>query len=211
MSGESPLTVGAFRVQGASEDDLELLFTSLENAEIARRTLSPTEQTITVTTEQGTRWGVGSVEGEVKFDRVGGHLEAGFAFSLYMADPFKYGETRDLPVSSGDSVTFGNLAVMSHRGNTAARPKFTVTPTTSMTSGYQIKGKGRTFEVPGPLNVGSTDKVDYDAGTVRRNGVLVTGVIPRTFDVNGGESAEWRFWPLSGAGTATPHLTDKFA
>lgn len=32
----------------ASEEDLELLFTSLENAEIARRTLSPTEQTITV-------------------------------------------------------------------------------------------------------------------------------------------------------------------
>ena len=169
------------------------------------------EQTITVTTEQGTRWGVGSVEGEIKFDRVGGHLEAAFAFSLYMPDSFKYGETRDLPASSGDSVTFGSTVQMHHRGTVAALPKFTVTATTSMTSGYQIKGKGRTFEVPGPLNVGSTDKVDYETGTVRRDGAIVTGVVPRTFDVNGGESVDWRLWPLSGAGTAVPHLTDKFA
>lgn len=165
---------------------------------------------IVVSSAKGTRWAYGSVEGPVVWDRIGGALEAEYEVSFLLPDSFKYGETRET-VSAGDSVTFGNTVAASHRGNAPAHPRFTVTATSSMTSGYQIKGKGRTFDVPGPLNVGSTDKVDFRTGQVLRNGVAVANVIPQRFQVNGGESAEWRLWPLSGAGTATMHLTDTFA
>ena len=158
---------------------------------------------------EDTRWSTVEVN-HVRFTPAGYKAEADYQVELWMPDPFKYGESRDMPASSGDSVTFGNIVQLSHRGNTAALPKFTVTATTSMASGYQLKGKSRTFEVPGPLDVGSTDKVDYSTGTVRRDGVLVTGVVPRVFEVNGGESVDFRLWPLSGAGKAIPHVTDTY-
>lgn len=133
---------------------------------------------------------------------------AEYEFDFWMPSPFKYGDVRE-SVSAGDSVNFGNVAAAHHRGNTDALPRFTVTATSNIGAvGYQLKGKGRTFEVPGPLNVGQTDEVDFRSRTVRRDGVLVTGVVPRVFAVGGGESVDWRFWPLSGAGAATMHLLD---
>lgn len=155
-----------------------------------------------------TRWADVEVD-RVRFDPAGYAARADYQVELWMPDPFKYGETRTT-VSAGNSSTYGAIVAAHHRGNTSALPKFTVTATSNMTAGYQIKGKDRTFEVPGPLNVGQVDKVDFSKGTVRRNGVLVAGVVPRTFDVKGGESADWRLWPLSGAGSATMHLTDTY-
>lgn len=187
----------------SSEDELEHLEDVLAGVGQSR-------QQITVTTGKGTRWAYGSVEGPVVWERIGGASEAEFEVSFLIPDPFKYGETRET-VSAGDSTTFGAIVQAHHRGNAAAIPKFTVTATSSMTSGYQIKGKNRTFDVPGPLNVGSTDKIDFRTGQVLRDGVAVSGVVPQRFSVEGGEIADWRLWPLSGAGTATMHLTDTYA
>jgi hypothetical protein len=182
----------------------------LEHMEEVLSGIGQSRQQIVVQTSSRRRWAYGSVEGEIKFDRIGGASEADYRFSLFLPDPFKYGETRET-LSQGDSVTHGNIAVASHDGNTVAFPRFTVTPTSNIgASGYQIKGEGKTFEVPGPLNVGQVDEVDFNTGTVRRDGALVRDVIPRIFDVGSKESVEWRFWPLSGAGKAVMHLIDTY-
>lgn len=158
---------------------------------------------------EGVLWAWARVS-RIRFAPEGALPHADYQVELWLPDPFKYGETRET-VSTGDSVTFGAIVQAHHRGNAAAIPKFTVTATSSMASGYQIKGKSRTFDVPGPLNVGSTDKIDFRTGQVLRNGVAVSGVVPQRFSVEGGELVDWRLWPLSGAGTATMHLTDTYA
>lgn len=140
----------------------------------------------------------------------GGTDTATYALSVSMRDPRWYGPERE-SVSAGDSITYGNIATASHRGNTVAAPRFTVVATQNIgANGYELKGKGRTFQVPGPLNVGQVDKVDFAAGTVRRDGALVRGVVPRTFGLLGGEDVPWRFWPLSGAGKATMQPRDTY-
>lgn len=141
----------------------------------------------------------------------GGNPKATYALSLSMRDPRWYGGEQE-SVSAGDSVTFGNVALASHRGNTIAQPRFTVAPLAgfNLTAGYQIKGKGQTFEVPGPLNLGQVDKVDFATHTVRRDGVLVKGVVPRSFTIRSGEEVPWRFWPLSGAGSAKCQPRDTY-
>lgn len=158
---------------------------------------------VVVTDEDGSTWAWARVR-DVSIPRQSAGHHPTFAITMRAADPFKYGEQQSF-VSSGSNVD------AHHRGNTAAVPQFTVTATSNMTAGYQLIGAGRTFVVPGPLNVGQTDKVDYRTGTVRRNGSIATGVTPRTFTVPGGALVPWRINPLSGAGTATMHLTDTYA
>lgn len=162
---------------------------------------------ITVTTAVGTRWADGSVEGAIRFDRVGGFAEADFEVSFLLPDPFKYGEVRT-------SVSTPGAFVQSwHRGNAPAHPQFRVTATTAMSSGYALLGKGgKVFWVPSALAAGKTATIDFRTGIVRHDGVRVSSVTPSTWSVNGGESVGWQLVPNNGvgAGTATCYLTDTF-
>lgn len=137
----------------------------------------------------------------VRFAESGYAAWADYQIELWMPDPFKYGGVHT-------SVSTGANVPTSHRGNTAAHPRFTVTG--AMPAGYRIVGKGRSFVVPGPLASGQTDVVDFRAASVRRDGVLVTGVTPRTFSVAGGENVSWQLVPVSGSGSAVMSLVDTF-
>lgn len=189
------------RYHGSSLDDVQAMSDALSGAESR-------ELVVTVAWPES-RW-VNATVDRVRFEPEGALPYADYQVDLWLPDPRKFGVVRE-SVSSATSANADTAIVKAwHRGNFDATPRFTVTASSSMSSGYQLKGKGRTFEVPGPLSVGQTDKVDFRSGTVRRNGVLVTGVVPRTFTVAGGEVADWRLWPLSGAGSATMHLPDTF-
>lgn len=158
---------------------------------------------VTVTTEAGTRWADGSVEGPIVWERVGGTSEAEFELSFLFADPFKYGETRQT-VNSGSTFTQSF-----HYGNAPAIPKFTVTG--NMTSGYSLVGKGgRVFSVPQSLPTGQTATIDFRTGIVRHDGVRVANVTPSWWSVGGGEQVGWQLVPVTGSGTATCYLTDTF-
>lgn len=162
---------------------------------------------ITVTTEAGTRWADGSVEGPIIFERVGGASEADFEVSFLLPDPFKYGETRTSVSSPGVWVPSW------HRGNAPAHPKFTVTATTALSSGYALVGKdNKIFWVATALAAGKTATIDFRTGIVRHDGVRVTFVTPGTWAVNGGEEVGWQLVPNNGVGTgtATCYVTDTF-
>lgn len=163
------------------------------------------EQTIAVQSAQGYRWGRGSVEGEVKFDRVGEATEATWSLSLFMPDPFKYGETRESGSSGANVSAF-------HRGNTAAVPRFKVAGLWS--GGYRIRGpQGQSFSVVGTLNSNVVDEVDFRTGMVRRNGVPLTRAVlsPEMWSVPGGAAVQWRVEGIDGgSGSAVMYLTDTF-
>ena len=158
---------------------------------------------VSVTTEAGTLWADGDVEGPIIWDRVGGTAEADYELSLLFPDPFKYGGVHT-------SVSTGGNVSTSHRGNTDAWQRFTVTG--NMPNGYWLSGRGRVFEVPGPLAPGQTDVVDFKKRTVRRNGALVTGIGAAAWSVPGGAVVDWSLTPFGGvgSGTATSALLDTY-
>lgn len=154
---------------------------------------------MTVDTEAGTRWADVVCEGEPKFDRYGGALEAEFQISLFAVDPRKYGRMHEF-VSTGSGV------YAFHRGNTEAWPVFEVT---GFPNGYRIISGGLAYTVPGARS--GTDRIDFGLGRVTRNGVRLSGVVTsaRKWSVPGGAAALWRVEAIgSGSGTARMLLTD---
>ena len=158
---------------------------------------------VTVTTEAGTRWADGDVEGPIIWDRVGGTPEAAYELSFLFPDPFKYGETQQF-VTSSDAILTAH-----HRGNTAATPRFTVAGT--FPNGYALHAAGRVVQVAGSATAIS-DTVDFRTGMVTRGGTFAPGrlQIGQFWSVPGGASLSWRLDRVGGTGTATMHLTDTF-
>lgn len=163
------------------------------------------EQTITVQSASGARWGRGSVEGEIKFDRVGGATEAVFSLTLWMPDPFKYGETRSAR-STGANVELMN------RGNARAVPKFKVTG--PFPGGYRLRGPaGESFSVTTALASGSVDDIDFASPVIRRNGSPLTRAVlsPEQWTIPGGGVASFRVEGISGGtGFADGFVTDTY-
>lgn len=123
---------------------------------------------------------------------------ATYSLSLSMRDPRWYGTVHE-------SVSTGGNVATSNRGNFPAHQRFRVEG--NMPGGYWLSGRGRIFEVPGPLAPGRVDLVDFRTGVVKRNGVAVAGVTPRAWDVPGGGTVQWALTPFgSGSGTATSYL-----
>lgn len=165
--------------------------------------LGQSRQQVVVQSAVGTRWAWGSVDGEVKFDRVGGVPHASFQFSLWMPDPFKYGGTQEFPTSTDAVVS------MWHRGNTEAWPKFTITGT--FPSGYEIHAGGRVIRIEGSASP-VTDTLDTVSGRFTRGGLLATRRVQlgQFWSVPGGASMSWSFQRKGGTGTCTGFLTDTF-
>lgn len=140
-----------------------------------------------------------SQEFEPDFRRIGGGRSATtYSLSLSMRDPRWYGAVHE-------SVSTGGNVATTNRGNFSAHQRFRVEG--NMPGGYWLSGRGRIFEVPGPLPPGRVDLVDFRTGVVKRNGVPVAGVVPRTWDVPGGGTVQWALTPFgSGSGTATSYL-----
>lgn len=157
---------------------------------------------VTVTTAAGTRWADGSVEGEIRFDRVGGALEAAYALSLWFPNPRKFGAVHE---SSSSSAT----VTAHHYGNFEATPQFTVAGT--FPNGYALHALGRVVQVAGVAGA-VTDRVDFRTGMVTRNNALNPTLLQQGqfWTVAGGASVSWRLDPLGGSGTATCFLTDTF-
>lgn len=123
-----------------------------------------------------------------------------FTLTARAADPRKYGAVHE-------SVSTGGPAVASHDGNFAAHQRITVT---GSMPGYSLTSGGRAFIVPGPLGAGQSDVVDMRTGIVKRNGVVVVGVTPRTWDVPAGVEVTWALAPAGGTGTATSSTPDTY-
>lgn len=157
---------------------------------------------VTVATAVGTRWATGSVEGEIKFDRVGGASEAAFALSLWFPDPRKYGVVNET-ASSGATVS------AHHRGNFPATPRFTVTGT--FPNGYALHADGKVVQVGGSASA-VTDSVDFRTGMVTRNGSLQPSLLQQGqfWSVPGGALMPWRLDPIGSSGSATCFLTDTY-
>ena len=159
------------------------------------------ERRMVVSTETGVRWADVTGEGEPKFDRIGGALEASFQIQFFAADPRKYGELREF-VSTGSNVAAW------HRGNFPASPIF---EGTGFTAGYRVVGPGGTFTVPGPKASATVDRIDFSTGLFTRNGAPAVRAATqvRMWDVPPGANVSWRVEPLSsGTGTARMFLTD---
>src|SRR5690606_37768550 len=99
-----------------SLEDLEVLFTSLERAEIARRTLSPTERTITVSAPDTKPYGVAFMS-----DIHAG--ASGVDYARFRADLETIRDTEGLGVIINGDL-FENAKVMSKAGNTLYHSAF---------------------------------------------------------------------------------------
>lgn len=207
-----PLGHGSFRSQSFKSGRLlRLSGTALASSEGELASmgdvlsgLGASPSRVTVTTDAGTRWADGSVEGEVRFDRVGGARDADFGFTLWFENPRQFGAV------NAWTVLANRPSSMRHDGNFPAHPRFIVRG--PQPSGYSITATGKpSFQVNAPLASGSTDVVDFATGRVHRNGVLLVGGVsfPRTWSVPGGAEQSWSF-AGTGSGTCTAELTDTF-
>lgn len=176
----------------------------LEQMEDVLSGLAVSQSRMTVTTTKGTRWAWCRGEDELRWSRFGGTSEAEFELSLFLPDPFKYGEARSF-TSTGSDVQLW------HRGNTEAWPVITVTG--SFPNGYRIVHQNGSFRVTSPLGSGQTDVIDFRRGVVARNGVVQQGVVMAADrkSVPGGALAPMRVEAVtSGSGTAVFSVVDTF-
>lgn len=181
----------------------------LEQMEDVLTGLALSDTQMTVTSEKGTRWAMCRAEDEVKWNRIGGALEAEFEVSFFLADPRKFGEVREF-VSTGSNVT------AYHRGNAPATPRFKVAA--SWPGGYRIRGPLRngtelSFSLPVAMTGSSVDLIDFNTGLVLRNGSPLPRAVlsPQMWTVPGGGTVQWRIEGISGGtGSAVMYLPDTF-
>ncbi|WP_230670776.1 hypothetical protein [Rathayibacter sp. Leaf248] len=124
---------------------------------------------VSVEREKGTQWARGKLATAVpRFEVLGeDSCLARWQIQLRYPDPRKYGEERE----------FEQTAAF-HRGNFPAIPRFEVEGV--LPAGYTINGpEGRSITVTRPCAVGEVHSIDLRDSTLRSDGTVVLGGMPR--------------------------------